>query len=348
LLIAMTAMISLATWLAYRITSDPGYFELGQSRFVPFGFPRMNVQPQWWADYWLIYYAWVWVFAAVRLRNERVFTLGDLARAWRERKLLDLEFLLAAAAAGAAPGLLMTYSATHYFSNYQQWLALGLLLVILLRRPVPWPRGNAITLGRIFAGLVLLSVVGTALSNTLVLTNGMVATNLAARGHASGQTGFGTALMHGDWKKAADILHQTAASTESRLKTDKQIVSVLSSLDELQLAEKRRSLLFIPKSNRPYWDLLRGPYWPKEGTFVGPALSGVAMIDGLYVPTKDDPWIGHGYNNYSKAAATHTQPPLSQNVTTLRKRTAEMGFSQLIVIESGPGGKETIRKYDCP
>ena len=38
-----TAMISLATWLAYRITSDPGYFELGQSRFMPFGFPaRMS------------------------------------------------------------------------------------------------------------------------------------------------------------------------------------------------------------------------------------------------------------------------------------------------------------------
>ena len=117
--------------------------------------------------------------------------------------------------------------------------------------------------------------------------------------------------MHGDLRKAADILHQTAAGVQSRLKTDKQIVAVLNSLDELPLAEKRRSLLFVPKSNRPYWDLLHGPYWPKEGTFVGPALSGVAMIDGLYVPTKDDPWIGHGYNNYSKAAASHAAPPAS-------------------------------------
>ena len=93
---------------------------------------------------------------------------------------------------------------------------------------------------------------------------------------------------------------------------------------------------------------MHGPYWPKEGTFVGPALSGVAMIDGLYVPTKDDPWIGHGYNNYSKAAASHAQPPLPQYVPTLRQRAAQMGFSQLIVIENGPGGKETIRKYECP
>ena len=52
--------------------------------------------------------------------------------------------------------------------------------------------------------------------------------------------------MHGDWRKAADILHQTAAGVQSRLKTDKQIVAVLNSLDELPLAEKRRSLLFVP------------------------------------------------------------------------------------------------------
>jgi len=193
-------------------------------------------------------------------------------------------------------------------------------------------------------GLIVLGLGGTLVSNTLVLLNGMVATNLAARGRASGQTGFGVALMHGRLREASEILRQTATGVESRLRSDKKIVAVLGSLDEMPLAEKRRSLLFVPKSNRQYWELLHGPYWPKDGPFVGPALSGVAMIDGLYVPTKDDPWIGHEYNQYSKAAASRVQPPFSQYLPVLRDRCAQMGFSQLIVIDND----QKVRKFDCP
>ncbi len=283
---------------------------------------------------------------------------------------LTSSFVFVAALVGAGPGLLIMYSGTHYFSNYQQWLALGVLLSIVIRSPRPLGTMNVadvapdqpsdafpvaadesargrLTIRGLFMGLVLLSLLGTILSNTLVLLNGMVATNLAARGHASGQTGFGVALMHGRLKAAAEILRQTAAGVETRMKSDKNIITILSSLDEMPLAEKRRSLLFIPKSNRQYWDLLHGPYWPKDGTFVGPALSGVAMIDGLYVPAKDDPWVGHGYSHYSKPTASHVQPPLPQYLATLRSRCAHMGFSQLIVIDSDRSGMLTLRKYNC-
>jgi hypothetical protein len=72
------------------------------------------------------------------------------------------------------------------------------------------------------------------------------------------------------------------------------------------------------------------------------------MIDGLYVPTKDDPWIGHGYNHYSKSAASSVQPPLPQYLPILRSRCAQMGFSQLIVIDSDRNSALTLHKYDCP
>ena len=153
--------------------------------------------------------------------------------------------------------------------------------------------------------------------------------------------------MHGQIRKAREILTQTAADTESRIRSETDVIAALSSLDKMPLAEKRRSLLFIPKSDRAYWDLLKGPYAPKVGTFVGPALSGVAMIDGLYVPAKDDPWVGHGYNNYSKSAASRVQPPLVQYLPTLRSRCARMGFSQLIVIDGDRHGMQSVRKDDC-
>ena len=126
--------VILTAGVAYQATADPGYFALGESRFVPFGFPRANIEPQWWPEFWLIYYAWIWVLAAVRLRQEGIRTVGDLSDAFRGRKLLDLEFVVVAALTGAVPGLVMKYSSTHYFSNYQQWLALALLLSIVARR----------------------------------------------------------------------------------------------------------------------------------------------------------------------------------------------------------------------
>lgn len=153
--------------------------------------------------------------------------------------------------------------------------------------------------------------------------------------------------MHGRLKAAAEILRQTAAGVETRMKSDKNIITILSSLDAMPLAEKRRSLLFIPKSNRQYWDLLHGPYWPKDGTFVGPALSGVAMIDGLYVPAKDDPWVGHGYSHYSKPTASHVQPPLPQYLPTLRSRCAH-GFQPVDRDRQRPQWNADVAQVQLP
>jgi hypothetical protein len=347
--IVLMAAAALTAGIAYKAAADPGYFALGESRLVAFGFLRANIEPQWWPEFWLIYYAWPWVLVAVRLRQEGIRSVGDLYDAFRQRKLLDLEFVAVAAIVGAGPGLFMKYSSTHYFSNYQQWLAMVLLLAIAVRGE--WnseKRLGGLTLRGVFAGLLLLTLGGTLLSNTAVLTQATVAANLAARGHASGQTGIGIALMHGRLNDAAEVLKQTANDVQSRLKSDKQILEVLSSLDQMLPAEKRQTVLFIPKSNRQVWDLLHGPYWPKEGPFVGPALSGLAMIDGLYVPSKEDPWIGHGYNRYPRPAESHVQPPLSAGLPALRKRCADLGFSQLIVIDSDPRGMPILRKFDCP
>ena len=272
---------------------------------------------------------------------------------------------------GAVPGLVTNYSGTLFFSDYQRWLALALVLSLFVRRHHPAaetrtvgddPDGQfaatripsdrstmrGLKLSRIACAAVVLCIAGTLCANTLDLLGGMVTANLAARGHASGQTGLGVALMHGRLRAAGEILRQTAAEVESRLRSDKSIIPVLSSLDQMSPAEKRRSLLFIPKSDRQYWDLLHGPYWPKDGPFVAPSLSGLAMIDGLPVPAKNDPWTGHGYHHYSKSDASRVQPPLSQYLPALRSRCARMGFRQLIVVSNRPDGSTEIERYDCP
>lgn len=205
-----------------------------------------------------------------------------------------------------------------------------------------------ITVGRVFLGAVLLTVGGMALSNTLTLAAWMVHSNTVSRGHPGGGTGLSAALRRGQVGEAADILTQTAAEVERRLDSDKNVLRLLRSLDEMPLSEKRASLLFIPKSNRQFWQLLHGPYWPLEGPMVAPALSGVAMIDGLCDRTKDSQWVWYGYDYYPQPDPSNSQPPLDQYLPVLRSRCARMGFRQLIVIDNGKDGLSRERKYDCP
>ena len=339
-------------------------------RFMPFEFVRTCVEPEWWPYFWLFYYAWLWIVSAIRLREEGIRTVRDLAHALRRRRLLDVEFLFVAALAGAGPAMLfIPYSSAHFFSEYQQWLALALLLSIVIRgrrplrdRPVRSAQADGptswaerlrlsawegVTVSRVFLGAVLLTVGGMTLSNTLRLAAGLVHDNTVCRGHAGGGTGVNAALRRGRFREAAGILAQTAAEVERRFDSDKNVLKLLRSLDEMPLSEKRASLLFIPKSNRQFWQLLHGPRSPLDKPLVAPALSGVAMIDGLCDTTSETEWVAYGYPSYPRPDPSRRQPPLEEYLPILRSRCARMGFKQLIVIDQGQDGLSREQRYEC-
>jgi len=339
------------------------------SEFPLFGFVRNCVDPQWWPYFWLFYYAWLWVVAAVRFREERIRTLRDLVPALRARKVLDLEFLLVAALTGFVPAMLFVpYSSGQFFAEYQQWLAMGIVLSIVACRagsrheapvasasPFSWTTWadrlslvGRVPISRIFLGAVLVSVAGMALFNTLTLAARMVNEDAVCRGHAGGGTGVNAALMHGRFREAAGILDKTAKDVERRFDSDKNVLELLRALDEMPLSQKRASLLFIPKSNRQFWQLVHGPRWPLDGPLVAPALSGVAMIDGLCVPKKDGEWVAFGYSCYPQPDPARRQPPLDEYLPILRSRCAGMGFKQLIVIDTDKDGRSREQRYDCP
>jgi hypothetical protein len=357
-LAALVAGACGALWLTLDTT-----FPKATNVHVPFGFVRTFVEPQLWPYFWLFYYAALWIVAALRLREEGIRTFGDLASALRARRLLDLEFLFVAALAGAVPALFfIVYSSANFFSEYQQWLALGMLLAMAVCRPAP--RDNApvvsaaagrfglsslgrVAISRVFLGAIVLTVGGMALSNTLRLAADIVHVNAVSRGHTGGGTGVNAALSRGRFGEAAGILTQTAEEVERRFASDKNVLTLLRELDEMPLSEKRRSLLFIPRTNQQFWQLLHGPRWPLDGPLVAPALSGVAMIDGLVVLEKMGEQF-YGYPKYPQVDPSRPQPPLDEYLPVLRSRCARMGFKQLIVIDNGKDGLSRERKYDCP
>jgi hypothetical protein len=110
-------------------------------------------------------------------------------------------------------------------------------------------------------------------------------------------------------------------------------------------AEKRRSLLWIPRSNRAFWDLLATVHSPQDGPLVAPALSGMAVIDGLYEPGPDEAWMGYGYQHYPRPAGARPEEPSRAEVC---RRAAAMGYRQVIVLAPGiDRDGSQLERLDC-
>jgi hypothetical protein len=355
--------------------------EYGQiAGMAPFSALKALVGFTWWSYYWLFCYAWTLLFVVLRLREEGARTLGEVWAAFRERRLLDVEFVLIIAVLGSAPEILLgNYSSTHYFADDQHWLALGLTLAVVLRPVSSGSRNlvaaaadrmtagaqfqaagaeqntgwlDRIAMHHVWASLLGLFVVGTFVLNTSVLLSGVAGILKASLALSPSATSPLDAAWDGNLSEARQILDRQVAAVDQRMRTDKQIIPVLRGLDRLPLEEKRRTLLYIPKTNLQFWDLLHTAYSPKVGPFVAPALSGIAMLDGLYWPSKDDPWSAYGYYAYDYPYLTppyekRPQPPLDEYLPILKKRCVAKGMNQLIVIEERNGRVEA-HKFDCP
>jgi hypothetical protein len=360
-------------YCGFLFTYNPEYGQL--AGIAPFSALKALVGFTWWSYYWLFCYAWTLLFVALRLREEGARTIGDIRGAFRDRRLLDVELVLIVAVLGSVPEILLRdYSSTHYFAIDQQWLALGLILAIVLR-PVRTgalapaagavdaapgraqfrsPRSNPIAswlsgirTPHLLAVILGLFAVGTFVLNTDALLSGAAAVVKGSLGLAPASTGPLDAAWAGEFPQARQILDRQVVAVEERLATDKNVIGLLRGLDRLPLEEKRRSLLYIPKTNRQFWDLLHTAYSPKDGPFVAPALSGIAMLDGLYDRPEGDVWSGYGYQHYPCPIEKQKQPPLHEYLPLLKQRCAKLGMNQLIVIDERDGRSE-VRKFECP
>jgi hypothetical protein len=361
-------------YCGFLFTYNPEYGQV--AGIAPFSALKALVGFTWWSYYWLFCYAWTLLFVALRLREEGARTLAEAWTAFRERRLLDVEFVMIIAVLGSVPEILLSdYSSTHYFANDQQWLAVGLTLAVVLR-PVRCPgRESAtrthepataraqfqasgagqsagwldrITMPQVLAALLGLFVVGTFALNTEALLSNVAAVVKGSLQLPPAATSPLEAAWNGNLSQARQILDRQVAVIDEHLRTDKNIITLLRGLDRLPLEEKRRTLLYIPKTNRQFWDLLHAaPYSPKDGPFVAPALSGIAMLDGLYDRPEGDVWSGYGYQHYPCPIEKQKQPPLDEYLPLLKKRCAALGMNQLIVIDERNGRSE-LRKFDCP
>lgn len=128
----------------------------------------------------------------------------------------------------------------------------------------------------------------------------------------------------------------------SSLETTKnyKIIKILQDLGNLPLSEKKKTLLFIPQSNRLYWDLDEKC---SINPFIAPALTGMAMIDGL--PAADCKTRYYGYESYQ--LRKEPQSSLDKTKETLCQKAIAKGFSQVIVIDVDPNHNILQSNLSC-
>jgi hypothetical protein len=326
---------------------------------LPLAYLRRRVATDWRGYYPLVELQILLPAVAMRLWQEKCGNLGDFARGWRSGALLDVGFVVIAAAVGFVPGLILDIGggSASGFTAVQHWIALAIILGVLLsaaQQPsasLPWSaRACQLPLWRVGAWFLVLSVGVTLLLNTLSCARTFVQTNLADRGippsssvGARQRWSIKTALRHGDFRRAARLIREQTAKQQARTDAKAQTIDRLAGLYQLPIEEKRITLVYIPRTNRAFWDLLGPPDGLWLTPFVAPALSGLALIDGLPDAADLPEDAGYGYLSYNWR--NNDGRPLDRSRGALIRHAEGMGFKRILVLDKDSRGAPLLSEW---
>jgi hypothetical protein len=361
---------SLALSCVAFLASTPLVFARGSNQdtqgITPLAYLRDSVPPDGWVLHLLLQYSWALAVVVLRLRQAGVTTAAELATAWRERKLLDVELLLLVALVGAVPGLLWRIGggSAVYFFGIQRWLALPMLLAwaVALPRarpestpPLSWTdRLRALPLAACLGWLFLGVALGTCALNTWYgYTPALLDHLLQRRGfylprdgkdEAAGmRVAVEEAFVAGRFGKAWQLAESGTAEDKKRTDPRREVVRLLRALDLLPPGDKRVTALFVPKRNEAYWKMLPDP---RATPFLGPAVAGLPLLDGLPDPQPPVVFEGYGYGEYdlnqARAAVTDPEQERAQVVEKARR----LGFGRVVVLDAGKEGQPRLLEWD--
>jgi len=333
----------------------------------------MNWYPYWWPLFFITAFIWSWIFIALAIGERKIYSFSALKKAFRDQSSLDVEAILIVSLGGAVPALLLGIpdASGFYFVDPQKWLAAVLLLANLFSftKIQSWTEGAAQGGGhwpnrthpqRLVVCFVSLALMVAALMNlwigvTRTFLGGQTRTRIALHSDARTAMEFTkslSALPVFEMARrftgiASDVFGPIDRSkwTADNLRNSK-VIEALEKLARLPSDEKRQTLLFIPKSNRLYWDL--PATMCKAIPFIAPAITGIAMIDGL--PGDECADIGrYGYAIYLSPGGA--RPQAIDRSADLCALVRQKGFCRVIIFDSEASEQIAIRTLacdDCP
>lgn len=342
------AITSTVFYLTYVQVSLPAHRE----GIVPFDYLSNFVPLPWWPFFIFVHLAWTWVYAAYRVRQEEIQDLAGLRDAIRGRRLIDVELLVALALIGIVPGLLIHIDggSAFYFSDVQRWLAAAMLLSwIASAGHKVWPRAaatdkrgiGAIPTRSLLIGFLMLAAVGSVTANAFHWPAKMIRQNVAVREQLYANAGKGTVTAR--IRDFGKMLEPTVIAAGLRASPNYTMAHALDDYQRTPLSIRRREVMFIPQTDTHYWSsLARAPECTFQ-SFVAPALSGIAMIDGMpAVGCKLSKYYGIG----SFAPRIVLQQPEQATQVALCARAKAIG-ADVVISMRFPGDSVSASSFSC-
>jgi hypothetical protein len=313
--------------------------------FVPLAFMRHNADPNWWPYFVFGHLFWSWIYIALRIREENVPTFADLFAAIKAARLLDAEIVAVIAICGLLPGELIAIhgGSAVYFSDVQRWVAAPLTMAIAARAfqslaDTRERKGlSSIRLSTIATVFVAIPIGLTIFFNISRAVRNATIMNVGLRNNFASYAGV---------KPSHHIVRDPAILAAGLAKApDFAMISALRALDHEPRALKRRTLLFIPQSDTAFWNIFVGE--PDRCSFaplVGPATSGLALLDGM-PPASCDLTDQYGMTVYTR----RTTPQTAADVTpvALCTKAERKGFRRVVVLQRAGDGTYSTPAIEC-
>ena len=126
---------------------------------------------------------------------------------------------------------------------------------------------------------------------------------------------------------------------------DFPMISALRALDAEPRAIKRRTLLFVPQSDSAFWNIFVGePDRCSFAPFVGPATSGLALLDGM-PPASCDLTDQYGMTAYTRRTTPQTAADVAP--AALCTKAKRKGFARVIVLQRALDGSYSTPAIEC-
>lgn len=305
-----------------------------------------------WNFFFSIDYLLMWIFIFLVLFKENVYTLQDLKISFKQKKLLEIEILVVVAVMGLLPGAILHIDggSDWYFSNFQKLLGLSFVLAYLSRYIKAKEEPLLSYIGKLkiyFVFIIFLIIISEILfiNHYLVQNSGLFAKNIILRIKILNQAdaNFKAKKFVKEKFEEKGILGTLksiipASKFSQQFLSQQQnyeLVKALEKLGEMDLAEKRKTCIYIPKSNKIFWEMKIYKDYSHVRPFVVTTLTGMAMIDGL--PEGELPDI-RDYYYYKKARSLSGGEVTYDNIENIKSAANAKGFSNVIIIKEENGG----------
>jgi len=312
---------------------------------VPFSFMRYYADGRSWPYFIVGHLFWSWIYIAFRIREEKLPALSDLYGALRTGRLLDAELVAVVAICGFLPGELIDIhgGSAVYFSDVQRWIAAPLAMAVAAR----WIAGRKTASSRAGLGSMRLATVAAILiaipvGLTIVFNVGRAVRGAVIQNVGLREQFYSYAGVSVEGPVRVRDPHVLAAGLQKA--PDYGMISALRALDAEPRELKRKTLLFVPQSDSAFWHVFSEPERCSFAPLVGPATSGLALLDGM-PPASCDRTDQYGLTAYAR----RTRPQTADDVTpaSICAKAKAKGFRRVIVLEPAGDGRYVTPAIDC-